>query len=483
MLTRKSTSGTAPYRDRRGKFKTARYIRMSDKRQDKSPERQLRDVETIRQIEPQLVFSDELVYSDHGVSGWKENRSDFQRLVADAKTGLFNVVAIDDVDRFTRMNPKIAMRYLLELDAHGIGVIDAATGWVSLDDPAGFITTYLKTDRSHNESADKAYRRATSMARDTAEGIWRWPRPYGYLIENRRLVFGPAEEVEMVRLIFAEFLRGVSREAIARMLNRKGIKTIRGNRWNPETITYMLKNETYAGTYVSGNQCRSQFVTSIPSQYIPDNHPAIIERETFDLVQSKLGTRKQHSRSTEHNRFVLTGLLRCGLCGGIMTGRIGKDDVIRYRCRYHLKNNCPGVLAKQNEILDATVRTISDYFQQEKTLDAIRKAMIKRLTPSARSGRSESAIRKAIKQCESNLDRAHRNLALADPEFLNGIQQQIRELKAEKVQLQSELKSAARPEREIKSEVDATVSAVCRAYARIEEHLAKGRLVLDQAKV
>mgnify|MGYP002624059395 CR=1 FL=1 len=380
MLTRKSTASVATYRDRKRKVKAARYIRMSDKRQEESPERQLGDIASIKQREPQLRFSDELIYSDHGISGWKEDRPDFQRLIRDAKAGLFDVVAIDDVDRLMRLEAKVAMRYLLELDSCGIGVVDAATGWISLDDAAGFITAYLKTDRSHNEAGDKAYRQSTSMARDTAKGIWRWPRPFGYDIEDRRLVPGPDEEVEIVRLIFSEFVRGVSRESIARMLNRKGVKTLRGKEWSPETISYMLKNETYIGTYVSGRQCRSQFVTPMPRQYIPNNHPAIIEEKLFNKAR-KLLNRKgpEHSRSVQHEKFILTGLLRCGLCGGNMTGRKDRSGVIRYMCRYRSRNNCPGVAVKQEEAIKTIVTSIADYFQDKKVVAAIRKRMKQRL--------------------------------------------------------------------------------------------------------
>ena len=79
-----------------------------------------------------------------------------------------------------------------------------------------------------------------------------------------------------------------------------------------------------------------------------------------------------------------------------------------------------------------------------------------------------------MRECEENLARAHRNLALADAEFLNGIQQTIRQLKTEQSRLDEELHTVARPSKAIEKEVSATISAMCDSFRQLEELLKAG---------
>ncbi len=86
---------------------------------------------------------------------------------------------------------------------------------------------------------------------------------------------------------------------------------------------------------------------------IPNNHLAIIDQQTFDAVQQRLSERKQ--RTTPHKnggKFLLTGLLHCGKCGGRMFGTDPrKTQAVSYICGTDLSTDkCDRNAAKQDEL-------------------------------------------------------------------------------------------------------------------------------------
>jgi hypothetical protein len=72
-----------------------------------------------------------------------------------------------------------------------------------------------------------------------------------FLITDRvKLHPGEQDEVEIVKWIFDEYLRGKTQAAIAGELNARGISTARGRRWHKITVGKLLRNEAYIGTYI-----------------------------------------------------------------------------------------------------------------------------------------------------------------------------------------------------------------------------------------
>lgn len=119
--------------------------------------------------------------------------------------------------------------------------------------------------------------------------------------ENGEFVLN-LEQAKVVKLIYAEFIKGFSFVAIARKLTEMGIKSPKGLKsWNPSTIKSILTNEKYKGCALLQKRYTADYLTkkvvvnngAVPQYYVEDHHPAIIEAETFDRVQDLIAHRSR----------------------------------------------------------------------------------------------------------------------------------------------------------------------------------------------
>jgi hypothetical protein len=137
-------------------------------------------------------------------------------------------------------------------------------------------------------------------------------------------------EAETVRLIYELFLMGKTYRYIARQLTDQNIPTPRGKtQWSVSTIASILKNEKYKGDALLQKRFTVDFLTKklkvnegeVPQYYVENSHPAIIDPETFDLVQSEIKRRGQLGRrQSSDNPF--SAKIICGCCGGFYGSKV-----------------------------------------------------------------------------------------------------------------------------------------------------------------
>lgn len=127
------------------------------------------------------------------------------------------------------------------------------------------------------------------------------------------------DEVKIVRYIFGLFLQGENPNSIARLLTEKEIPTPAGKTvWSYQTVKRMLQNKKYKGDALLQKSFTVDYLTKqkkknegeLPQYYVENNHQAIIDKATFDLVQLEL--QKTHNR----NKVSFCGKVICGCCGG-----------------------------------------------------------------------------------------------------------------------------------------------------------------------
>jgi site-specific DNA recombinase len=166
-------------------------------------------------------------------------------------------------------------------------------------------------------------------------------RAYGY----RPVVGKPGHldivetEAEIIRRIFAAYALGTSPRAIATALNSENVAPPRGARWNASTINGsghgILRNPLYSGSHVwnrvrmvkdpsTGKRVsRPNAETEWQTAELP--HLRIVDQALFDQVAARIaavgGTNAAHMPKSKR---VLSGLLKCGCCGGGMS-IIGSD--------------------------------------------------------------------------------------------------------------------------------------------------------------
>lgn len=149
-------------------------------------------------------------------------------------------------------------------------------------------------------------------------------RVYGYRWEGDELVVVPVEAV-VVKRIFQNFLDGKSRLETEREFAAEGITTREGCRWVDSNIKGVLGNVTYTGDLLLQKEYISDPITKkrkknhgeLPQYFVAEHHEAIIDRKTFDYVQSEMKRRRELGPLANKSLSItcFTGKLKCPHCG------------------------------------------------------------------------------------------------------------------------------------------------------------------------
>ena len=136
------------------------------------------------------------------------------------------------------------------------------------------------------------------------------------------------EQAKIVRLIFRLFLERMTACRIAKELAARHILTVTGKeRWNAKTIQGVLANEKYTGCARIQKTFTPDFLTKkavkncgqVPSYFVEQSHPVIIDPAVFEIVQ-----REMERRTREGGRYsgvsIFSGKIRCSACGGSFGG-------------------------------------------------------------------------------------------------------------------------------------------------------------------
>ncbi len=143
----------------------------------------------------------------------------------------------------------------------------------------------------------------------------------------------------IVRQIFEEYLSGVSARAIADRLRTEGVPASKGGSWRYNTISALLANPAYAGKYTYGRR-RGGKRGQEPILVVEDAIPPIVSQREWDAVQKMRTERAAQSPRSLGSDYLLSGLARCGNCGGSVAGSGKRGGYRYYTCtnRIFLKN-------------------------------------------------------------------------------------------------------------------------------------------------
>lgn len=260
-------------------------------------------------------------YSDEGISGTKEDRPEFQRMISDAEKGMFNVILVHKFDRFAR-KVEVSQRIKGRLKKANVNVI-SVTEPIE-DSPIGFfqegllelLSEYYIKNLS-NEIKKGKYERAS-------QGLSNGSVPYGYRTKDG-VVSVIEEEADIVRLIFSMYLEGNGYGKIAAHLNTNHIKTLNGCHWEHSSIRRTINNPIYGGwIYFSGKTYESKV-------------PSVVSKETFEAAQRDKGVKgaRYAYRTSRQDIFMFLGLLKCGQCGWNMRVHYSGNKNYKYDVYKH----------------------------------------------------------------------------------------------------------------------------------------------------
>ena len=243
-------------------------------------------------------------------------------MVQDAPDGKIQLIVTKSVSRFAR-NTVDSLTTIRKLKEHGVEVYSGARR-----DPL---------DHSQQPVADKKlapFRRTShgDSGKKFADG--KFSVGYSHFLgydkgEDGNLAINE-EQAEIVRLIFRFFLEGMTAGRIAKELTARNILTVTGKqKWNAKTIKGILANEEYMGCARIQKTFTPDFLTKkavkncgqVPSYFVEQSHPAIIDPAVFQMVQ-----REMERRSKEGRRYsgvsIFSGKIRCSECGGYFGAKV-----------------------------------------------------------------------------------------------------------------------------------------------------------------
>lgn len=236
------------------------------------------------------------VYTDEGITGTNtKKREGFKSMVADALAGKIDLIITKSVSRFAR-NTVDSLTTIRSLKEHNVECYFEKENIWTFDGKGELLLTIMSSlaqeeSRSISENCTWGQRKRFADGKVTVP----FKRFLGYdMGPDHNLVVNP-EQAKLVKRIYGMFLQGQSPFQIARTLTEEGIPSPGGkDHWNPSNIKSILTNEKYKGDALLQKSFTVDFLTKkkktnegeIPQYYVKDNHEAIIDPDTFEMVQT-----------------------------------------------------------------------------------------------------------------------------------------------------------------------------------------------------
>ena len=264
------------------------------------------------------------IYADEALTGTKEARPEFQRLLVDCRAGKIDMVITKSLTRFAR-NTVTLLETVRELKMLGVDVFFEKENIHTLSADGEIMLTLLASfaqEESRSVSENQKWR----IRRMFEEGRPNTGRMLGYRLRDGKLYIMP-EEAEVVRRIFSDYLSGKGKLAIAKALNKEGVTTINGGCWRENSVMQVLQNEKYTGemllqkTYVADHLTGKGRINRGEKRmyHVSDSHEAIISKEIFEQVareKARRGGEQNNGSSAVRLTYPFTGLIHCDICGG-----------------------------------------------------------------------------------------------------------------------------------------------------------------------
>ena len=259
------------------------------------------------------------VYVDDDRSAYSgKPRPEYRRMLADIGDRAVDAVLVYNQDRLHRQ-PRELEAFLDLCQSVSLTNLASVEGDINLASSDGRMVARMLAAMASKSSEDTSRRlRRKNQERALAgEPTGGGHRPFGYLADRRSL--DPAE-ADLIRGAAARIIAGESVRTIATEWNAKGLTTPAGKGWTVQTLGRVLTNPRTAGQ----REYRGEIIGL-------GKWPPILDLEQAAKVRAILAERTR-SRARPVRRYLLAGLLRCGLCDAVLVARPQPGGQRRYVC-------------------------------------------------------------------------------------------------------------------------------------------------------
>lgn len=338
-------------------------------------------------------------FTDDGISGTRFDRPGFLAMMEEVEAGRVEAIVIKDMSRLGRDYLKVGqvMEVLRQRGVRLIAINDGVDSLKGDDDFTPFRNIMNEFYARDTSRKIRSVFKSKGMSGKHLTGTV----IYGYLWDEKREHWLVDEEAaEVVRRIFSLTLEGYGPYQIACKLsaNRIEIPVVHLARfnegvnrskpvkdphgWGSSTIVNILKKREYLGHTINFKtrkhfkDKKSHYVSEDEWTIFENTHEAIIDQQTFDLVQ-KIRSNVRRYPNGWGEAAPLTGLLYCADCGGKMYVHRTNNGrrISQYTCSNYTKIPCGTLCPTQHRINESavltlvsdTLRAIAEYLRNDRT--------------------------------------------------------------------------------------------------------------------
>ena len=358
--------------------------------------------EQINSLENQVQYYTELIqnkpnwkfvpgYVDEGISGGStKKRDNFNRMIRDARAGMFDFIITKEISRFSRSTLD-SIQYTQELLDYNVGVFFQNDNINTLDTDSEFrlvIMAGVAQDeiRKLSERLKFGFRQAIKNGHVLGND-----KLYGYDKKDCVLTVNE-EEAEIIRIIFDLYgNQRLGTRTISKRLMELGYTSREGNAFNTLTIRHILENPKYKGWYC-GNKSQSvdyrtkRNILLDESEWVtyPDpSIPAIVSEELWNRANALYKRRREEMKSHSsgisfHNRYPYSAKIYCEEHGTtfhrqVIQTKKGQQEV--WQCKVYRSHGRAACSAPQIRSSDLDL-ILSDIFKElvrekEKIIDSL----------------------------------------------------------------------------------------------------------------
>ena len=291
------------------------------------------------------------VYADEAMTGTKDNRENFQKMLTECRAGNLNLIITKSISRFAR-NTVTLLETVRELKDLGVDVLFEEQNIHSLSSDGELMLSILAS-YAQEESLSASENQKWRIRKDFEQGKVSSLQMLGYKRNHDGVLEIIPDEAEIVKLIFNSYLSGMGKLAIANMLNEMHISTKFDNEWTAESVRRILTNEKYCGElmlqkfYSENHLTKRKMVNNgeLNKFLITEAHEPIIEKSVFDAVQKRLQKQKECFTPTKSTTVVypFSGKIQCQCCGKNYRRKTTATGVVWICSTYNTKGKkyCP----------------------------------------------------------------------------------------------------------------------------------------------
>lgn len=361
-----------PKKRKNQRIRVCAYCRVStnEEEQANSLENQMTHYEDLIKNNPSYEFVG--IYHDYAISGFKEKRPGFQKMLKAARRKELDLVITKSVSRFCR-NTDTLLKTVRELKDLGIGILFELQSINTLEESGELLLTVLAAfAQAESDNYSTLAKMAYIRKYEAGEPIHYLERSFGYTTNRNGTFIPDPDEAPWVKRIYEMYADGYNLPQIRNYLNEHEVRTKKGARFIDSTVQQILENEIYKGDYIM----HKHFVNAerkevknrgeVDAWYIKDDHVPIVSRKLWAAVQKKMQERRDYLATgsvvgdLNEETYPYMNHIFCAECGHPLYRRVySHGNRANWGCsgqQRYLKEFCKGI-----NVPDSVIRNWGDF--------------------------------------------------------------------------------------------------------------------------